>query len=219
MLKYIQRHIYNYFNTESKDANGVVKYPKTFIEEDYENDRVNLNPNIDEKQLRIDILLYIKQVKNTYYKYTNNPKFNQELYNSFGNDENFDGGDTAFDDDDNMRIFDKYVIDYIKHRNEIITYLQCKNKHVISNKKLTDLEDIRTLENTIDILFVIDMSDKDIFDYCYSLVKNRQNCATTKSILFSMVFKMNNEFVRIKLNSYKNTTKAHPYLIIENALI
>ena len=67
MLKYVQRHLYNYFNTTSEDTNRVVKYPKTFIEEDYENDHRDSNPDIDEKQLRLDILLYIKQVKNTYH--------------------------------------------------------------------------------------------------------------------------------------------------------
>ena len=196
-----------------------VHYPKTYIEDIEFDNKYVLNSNIDEKQLRIKILLYIKQIKNIYYKYTDTTRFNKILYDSFVDEDNFDGGNTAFDDDDNVKIFDKYIIDYIKSRNEIITYLQCKNKHINFNKKLTDLNDIRTIVNTIDIVFIMDMSDKDIFDYCYSLVKDNTNCITAQAVLFSMVFKYNDDYVRIKLNSYKKSARPHPYLIIESAMI
>ncbi|WP_396189547.1 hypothetical protein, partial [Flavobacterium sp.] len=101
---------------------------------------------IDDKQLRIDTLLFVRQFKNTYYKYTNKEKFNVELYNTFIDDKNFDGGLTAFDDDDegnSVRIFDKYILEYIKNRNDVITYLQCKNKDVVVRTNLEQLGDFK----------------------------------------------------------------------------
>lgn len=206
--KYFQKvkiFAYNFLNQKEKKT-----YPTTVRENLDE-----LSHNTDDKQLKINTLLYIKQLKNTYYKYTDKTKFNKELYDNFVKEDNFDGGETAFDDDDNVRIFDKYILEYIKNRNDIITYIQCKNKDIIIKTKMEDLKDIRSSEEKMDLLFVIDMSDKEIFKYCYELVKNQSNI-TTKAIALSMVYKFNNEYVRIKINSKSGTY--HPYIILENSL-
>ena len=68
-----------------------------------------------------------------------------------------------------------------------------------------------------DILFVIDMPEKEIFEYCYDMKKNIKYCNVTKGIILSMVFKMNNEYVNIKLNASKNT-EHHHRMILESCL-
>jgi len=209
------------YNTLHGSGTDIPKrYHTTFVNDDEIEDSFNnSNKDIDEKQMRINILLYIKQFKNTYYKYTNTEKFNEDLYKSFIDENNFDGGETGFDDEDSVRIFDKYILDYIKNRNDIITYLQCKNITVYQKTKMIDLRDLKTSAKEMDILFVIDMPDRDIFDYCYSLVKKNTNCINTKAITLSMVFKFNNDYIRIKLNAYKTNINLHPYLVLEKHLI
>jgi len=187
-------------------------YPKTEL---FEKEEISLTSE-EIKLLRLNTLLYIKQCKNTFFKYTNTEKFNSELYQSFFNDDNFDGGDTGIDDDDNIRIFDKYILDYIKNRNNIITYLQCKNQEINIVSKLTDLKDF-THSDVRDILFVIDMSDKDIFNYCLESKKNIKDCNVIKNIILSLIFKFNGEFINIKLNSSKSS-HYHPHILLESSL-
>jgi hypothetical protein len=173
----------------------------------------------DDKQLRIDTLLFVRQFKNTYYKYTNKEKFNEELYNSFVDDKNFDGGQTAFDDDDQtIRIFDKYILEYIKNRNDVITFLQCKNKDVIFNLKLEQLNDLKYKNNKIDIIFAIDMPEKDLFNYCYNIIQKTGNISIIKGIVFSIILKYDNEYIRIKLNAFTKQMKNHHYLLLERFL-
>ena len=167
------------------------------------------------KNIRINILLFIKQCKNTYYKYTNRENFNAELYKSFIDEDNFDGGETGFDDEDNVRIFDKYILDYIKSRNEILTYFQCKNIKVNLKSKISELRDIKFSQEEKDILFVIDMTDKDIFKYCYDAKKNIRDTNVTKGIILSMLFKLGEEYINIKLYTYKHP-QHHPQMILES---
>jgi len=188
-------------------------YPKTELLHEEE----VIIPLDELKKIRIDILLYIKQCKNTYFKYTNKDKFNQELYNTFIKEDHFDGGDTGFDDEENVRIFDKYILDYIKSRNEIITYFQCKNKVVNLKTKLEDLRDFRSSDEEKDILFTIDMNDKDIFNFCYEAKRNIKDYNVTKGIVLSMVFKLGEEYIKIKLNSFKNP-EHHPYMMLESCM-
>jgi hypothetical protein len=198
-------YTYNYLNDEKKTY-------RSFFEE----------PSIvDDKQLRIDVLLFVRQYKNTYYKYTNKERFNPELYNSFINDENFDGGLTAFDDDEmeNVRIFDKYVLEYIKNRSDVITFLQCKNKDIIVKSSQDELQMVEPSKNKIDVLFVIDMSEKELFNYCYSIIKDEKNISMIKPIIFSLIVKAKGEFVRIRLNSFKKNKQNHPYLILESIIL
>lgn len=207
----MQVYAYNYVNTDSEHN---TKIYKPLCSED--EDKVPFIAETDDKQLRINVLLYIRQFKNTYYKYTNKEKFSPELYNSFINDTNFDGGTTGFDDDDtDIRIFDKYVLDYIKHRNEICTYLQCKNKDIILKQRLDALDEVKFGTKSIDIMFAIDMTEKDLFNYTYSIVQATCNVSMVKNIVFSLIFKYNSEYIRIKLDAYKSNRNSHPYLILE----
>ena len=153
MLKYCKKILtdaqvfaWNFMNNPQENK----KYPKTEL---LLNDDIIIPPE-ELKKLRINILLYIKQCKNTYFKYTNKDKFNQDLYESFINDDHFDGGDTAFDDEDNIRIFDKYILEYVKSRGEIITYLQCKNKTVNVKTKLDELRDFRSSDEEKEVRII-----------------------------------------------------------------
>jgi hypothetical protein len=170
----------------------------------------------DDKQLRIDTLLFVRQYKNTYYKYAKKDKFNQELYDTFISENNFDGGLTAYDEDDNMRIFDKYILEYIKNRNDVLTFLQCRNKGVNLKEKVDDLSETRQSSSHIDVLFTIDMSEKDLFNYCHSILANIGSIVTIKNIIFSLIINHNGEYIRMKLNSFsKDKRGSHPYLILE----
>ena len=225
MFKYVKRffedvqiYTYNYFNN-TNDFNK--KYPRLSSEEDDISTHTNLSQHeYDDKQLRIDTLLFIKQYKNTYYKYTNKEKFNHELYNSFTDDKYFDGGLTAYDDndEDGIRIFDKYILEYIKNRNDLLTYLQCKNKDVILKTSLLSLNNSDKNDSKIDAIFVMDMNDKELFTYCYGIVKENKNISIIKSVMFSIIFKHSGEYIRIKLNSFSKNKQNHPYLILESIL-
>jgi|694.fasta_scaffold00020_31 hypothetical protein len=220
MFRYIKHaledakiYTYNYFYSDSK-TNKV--YPK-IMSDDEENDKQDVI--IDDKQLRIDTLLFVRQFKNTYYKYTNKEKFNQELYNSFVDDKNFDGGQTAFDDDDqDVRIFDKYVLEYIKNRSDVITFLQCKNKDIVMKLKLEQLNDLHKKQDDFDIIFAIDMAEKDLFHYCYTIIQKTGKVYMIKAIVFSLILKYDGQYVRIKLNSFTKQKNNHPYLILERFL-
>jgi hypothetical protein len=220
MFRYIKNaledakiYTYNYFYSDSK-TNKL--YPK-LMTDDEEDSREHVI--IDDKQLRIDTLLFVRQFKNTYYKYTNKEKFNQELYNSFVDDKNFDGGNTAFDDDDqDVRIFDKYVLEYIKNRSDVITFLQCKNKDVVIKLKLEQLNDLQKKHDNFDIIFAIDMVEKDLYHYCYTIIHKTGNVSMIKAIVFSLILKYDGEYVRIKLNSFTKQKSNHPYLILERFL-
>lgn len=208
----VKIYAYNYLNSDETNTSQKI-YPPLQVEE-LENKIII----VDDKRLRIDILLYIKQCKNTYYKYTNKSKFNPDLYNTFVNEEHFDGGATAFDDDDeNVRIFDKYILEYIRHRNDMITYLQCKNKEVVLKSKLEDLAELKdnASSNSIDVLFVMDMHEKDMFTYCYSILQTTGNILMLKNIIFSIIVKYQGEYIRMKLCAYSKNKNAHPYLILE----
>jgi hypothetical protein len=222
MFRYISKvfedakiYTYNYFYSNQSSEKI---YPRLSIDDDeqYQSDVL-----IDDKQLRIDTLLFVRQFKNTYYKYTNKEKFNVELYNSFIDEQHFDGGITAFDDDDedqNVRIFDKYILEYIKHRNEIMTFLQCKNKDVVLKLKLEQLNDAKGSKE-FDIIFAIDMNEKDLFTYCYSLVQKTGNISMIKNIVFSIILKYEGQFIRIKLSSFTKQKNNHPYLVLERFLV
>jgi hypothetical protein len=225
MLRYIQ-HIIDDMNIY---INNVIcpdkKYPRNSIDL-YESSACNVCNNvlIDDKQLRIDTLLFVRQFKNTYYKYTNKDKFNIDLYNSFIDDKNFDGGLTAFDDDDyaneenKVRIFDKYIFEYIKNRNDVITYLQCKNKDVVVRSNLEQLGDFKN--GRYDIVFAIDISEKELFNYCYTILQeSSSDVGMIRNIIFSMIFKYEGKYKRIKLSSMMTRQKdTHPYIILERLL-
>ena len=221
MFKYINKLLenvkisaYNYMYNEPNENKIICK---TFIDDD----KIPV-VDIDDKklrELRIDTLLYVKQYKNTYYKYTNKEKFNHELYNTFLNDKNFDGGDSGYDDDDEIRIFDRYILEYVKNRSDVMTFLLCKNKDVILKNRIDELADIYdNKSNTIDILFTIDMSEKDLFNYCYGIISKEGQLSSIKNIVFSLICKYKGEYVRMKLSAFTNDKKNHPYIILESFL-
>jgi hypothetical protein len=236
MFRYFSKFIedtkiyaYNYFNSTGSD-DSVRIYPP-FPEEEKEPDanfiadvepvkdwgKTTTTEQIDDKKLRIDTLLLVRQYKNTYYKYAKKDKFNPELYNSFIDDKHFDGGQTGYDEDENIRIFDKYLLEYIKNRSDVLTFLQCKNKEAILKDKLEQLNDIylQKSKSSIDVLFVIDMNEKDAFNYCYHIIHKTGNVSLIKSIMLSFVIKYNREYIRIKLSAFSKTKNNHPYLILE----
>lgn len=208
IIQNIKIYTYNYLH---KDDNYYYNYNNA-------NDTFNYNEDviIDDKQHRINVLLFIKQLKNVYYKYTNKEKFNIELYNTFIDDKNFDGGITGFDDDDDIRIFDNYVIEYIKNRNNVITFLQCKNKNIILKEDLKLLNDVKKFPDIKTVLFVIDMSEKELFNYCYSIIQNINNIFLLKDIIFSIIINYDGQYIRTNIKSMKKTN--HPYLILERLL-
>lgn len=211
-------YAYNLLNYENKDNNGKIAC-RTVIDIEDTDIENNNNKVINDKQLRIDTLLFVRQFKNTYYKYTNKEKFNQELYNSFVHEEYFDGGITGFDDDDNIRIFDRYVLEYIKNRNDLITFLICKNKEVVIKTTLEQLNDIHTSQShNIDIIFAIDMNEKDLFNYVYGIISKNGEISMIKNIVFSLICRYKGEYIRIKLSPYTSNKKNHPYLILESFL-
>jgi len=211
----IQINSYNYFNSSDKTDK---KYPRLSLEEDECQDIINTYTQ-DEKQMRIDTLLFVRQYKNTYYKYTNKSKFNPELYNSFTDEKNFDGGQTGYDDDDiNTKIFDKYIIEYIKNRNDLLTHLQCKNKEISLKTTLDTLNNCKKNEPNLDALFIMDMSEKDLFLYIFSIVQEKKNISIIKSLMFSVIFKHDSEYIRVKLSAFSKNKQNHPYLILESIL-
>ena len=204
-----QIYAYNIINNQQDQ--------KTYLRTELsEKEDADISPD-ELKKLRVNTLLYIKQCKNTYYKYTCEEKFNEKLYDSFINDDHFDGGMTGIDEDDDVRIFDKYILDYIKHRNDLQTYLQCKNKKINVRSRMSELVDFRNSVTEKDILFVIDMSDREIFDYCCDTKKNMKDSNIVKNMILSMIIKYNNEFVNIKLN-LKKTNKQHYRILLESYL-
>jgi hypothetical protein len=163
--------------------------------------------NIDDKQLRINILILIKLYTNTYYKYTNDGKFSKKLYNVFINNEFIISCLTVYDDNNKISIFDKYIIEYIKKRNNVIEYLQSKNKIINLKNNFESLNDINTSNDYIDVLFILDMPAKDIFLYCYILLYKHKNISYIKNILLSVVIKYNNQQIRLKVDSFIGKTK------------
>lgn len=164
-----------------------------------------------DKQRRIDILLYTRQIKNVFYKYTNTPLFDPNLYNLFVGDENFDGGNTAFDDDSDTRIFDEYVKDYIRDREAVLQYLMEKHSNVV----IVDTMDALTEQS---VMFVIDMKDRELFQYCYSMIENHSNTHKIKDIIFSIILKKNGTCIKTNITSFEAGKNNHAYLIMNNLL-
>lgn len=198
--------MFNYFN--SLIDNIKIQYYKLANPKKNNNKYVSYD-NMVIKHHKLDkkiVLMYIKQLKNIYYKYTDDKLYNERLYHLYAEKDDFDNNDTAYDDDENIKIFDKYVIDYIKNRNQIVTYMMYKNKKINIKTNLEDLQDIKKSENSMDILFTIDMKDNDILSYYF------ENEKDVKAIVFSMIFKFNNSYVNIEIHS---PTKVHPLLMVE----
>jgi hypothetical protein len=97
-----------------------------------------------------------------------------------------------------------------------MTYLQCKNINIELQTKLDDLKDIKCSNNeNIDVIFTIDMNEKDLFNYCNSIINKNGNISMIKNIVFSIIIKYNGEHIRIKLGAFNKNKNNHPYLILE----
>ena len=205
----IQVYSYNYFHNKPQN-----NYPNKSIELNYD-----IAYRDDEKQLKIDTLLTIKHYKNLYYKYTDKTKFNHELYNNYISNDNFDEGETAYDDDDkNIKIFDKYILQYIKNRNDLISHLQGLNKEIIIKTSLDNIFNYKKKCNEIDAVFVIDMNEKDLFLYIYSFVKEQKTLTIIQNIIFSLIIKYQNQFIKIKIDNFPKNKENHPYIILDAIL-
>jgi hypothetical protein len=220
MINYIKNYINNIklinYNFFKKNLDIKEKYivDLEIIEEkkDIEEILINIKEedilinNSNDRQLQINILILIKIYTNTYYKYTNNEKFNNKLYNIFINNKFIISNLTEYNND-KINIFNKYIIEYIKKRNNVIKYLQSKNKIINLKNNIELLNNINTSNNYIDILFILDMSIKDIFLYCYFLLNKNKDIMNIKNILLSIVIKYNNQEIRLKVDSFIEKTK------------
>ena len=209
MINYIKNYIkntklinYNFFKKNIKDLEIIEE------EQDIENIIINIKEedilinNSDDRQFKINILILIKIYTNTYYKYSNNKK----LYNIFINNEFIISYLTEYDNN-KINIFDKYIIEYNIKKNNIIKYLKSKNKTINFKNNLESLNNINTSNNYIDVLFILDMPIKDMFLYCYFLLKKDKDISNIKNILLSIVIKYNNQEIRLKVDSFIAKTK------------
>lgn len=208
MINYIKNYIkntklinYNFLKKNIKDLEIIEK--KKDIEEiliNIKEEDILIN-NSNDRQLQINILILIKIYTNTYYKYSNNDKFNDKLYNIFINNEFIISYLTEYNNH-KINIFDKYIIEYNIQKNNIIKYLKSKNKTVNFKNNFESLNNINTSSNYIDVLFILDMSIKDIFLYCYFLLNKNKDIMNIKNILLSIVIKYNNQEIRLKVDSF-----------------
>jgi hypothetical protein len=208
MINYIKKYInynnlinYNFFKKNIKDLEIIEE--KKDIEEiliNIKEDDILIN-NLNDRQFQINILILIKIYTNTYYKYSNNEKFNNKLYNIFINNEFIISYLTEYNND-KINIFDKYIIEYNIKKKHIINYLKSKNKIINFKNNFDSLNDINSSNNYIDVLFILDMSIKDIFLYCYFLLNKDKDIINIKNILLSIVIKYNNQEIRLKVDSF-----------------
>jgi len=69
-----------------------------------------------DKESRINILVEIKNIKNTYYKYTYDKKYSEKLYNGILQETEYENGVLI---SNNSNIYDNEVIKYINYREEL----------------------------------------------------------------------------------------------------
>ena len=157
---------------------------------------------IPNKPEKLHLLLQIRHIKNIYYKYTNSPSFRQDLYDSFSTDTDFDHGEVAFDDEDNIRIFDKYIINYIKERQEYVQGLRDKDNKVHFYLSTGHLEE-HTPNEAYHILFIMDMTDKRIFEYCYNMYTVQSaDFNIIKTLLSAIIYHNMNKSTKVFCSSY-----------------
>lgn len=154
--------------------------------------------NIPNKTEKIQLLLEVRHIKNIYYKYSGNILFRQELYDTFLVDNDFDSGISAFDDDTDIRIFDKYILNYIATRKKFLQNILDEGNSYQLYISSSDLEE-HPLDAKYHILFIMDMTDKKIFEYCYNIYTiNTSQYFNLHDILFSaIVYKDMNKYTKI----------------------
>ena len=132
-----------------------------------------------DKQLRINILLEIKNIKNTYYKYINNSKYSDKLYNNILQETEYEDGILV---SDNSIVYDNDIKKYINCRKEL--FENTKRIYIIK-KNLQDFYMIND-GNENNILYIIDLEERDMFNYCYDYIK-RDDKNLVRDLLFTVI--------------------------------
>lgn len=132
-----------------------------------------------DKQLRINILLEIKNIKNTYYKYINNSKYSDKLYNNILQETEYEDGILV---SDNSTVYDNDIKKYINCRKEL--FENTKRRYIIK-KNLQDFYIIND-GNENNILYIIDLEERDMFNYCYDYIK-RDDKNLIRDLLFTVI--------------------------------
>ena len=132
-----------------------------------------------DKQLRINILLEIKNIKNTYYKYINNSKYSDKLYNNILQETEYEDGILV---SDNSIVYDNDIKKYINCRKEL--FENTKRRYIIK-KNLQDFYMIND-GNENNILYIIDLEERDMFNYCYDYIK-RDDKNLVRDLLFTVI--------------------------------
>ena len=132
-----------------------------------------------DKQLRINILLEIKNIKNTYYKYINNSKYSDKLYNNILQETEYEDGILV---SDNSTVYDNDIKKYINCRKEL--FENTKRRYIIK-KNLQDFYIIND-DNENNILYIIDLEERDMFNYCYDYIK-RDDKNLVRDLLFTVI--------------------------------
>uniref|UniRef100_A0A6C0J2V4 Uncharacterized protein n=1 Tax=viral metagenome TaxID=1070528 RepID=A0A6C0J2V4_9ZZZZ len=131
----------------------------------------------NDKELRINILLDIKNIKNTYYKYTYNKKYSDKLYKDILKETEDENGVLV---SNNSKIYDSDIIKYIECRKELF-----ENKNYVLKKNLEELSKLDSLDSK-NLLYIIDLNEKEIFNYCYDIIKCYDD-NIVKDLLFSVI--------------------------------
>jgi len=145
---------------------------------DLEYSSYGISEKVD-KESRINILLEIKNIKNTYYKYTYDKKYSEKLYKDILKETEDDNGVLV---SNNSNIYDSDIIKYIECRKEL--FEDTKKTYTIK-KNFENFYKLETIDS-INILYIIDLNEREIFEYCYDIIK-RYDDNIVKKLLFSVI--------------------------------
>ena len=132
-----------------------------------------------DKESRINILVEIKNIKNTYYKYTYDKKYSEKLYNAILQETEYENGVLI---SNNSNIYDNEVIKYINYREELSK--NTKNNYNLKKNFQTFYKSEST--NFSNILYVIDLNERELFEYCHDIIK-RNDKINIKDLVFSVI--------------------------------
>jgi hypothetical protein len=137
------------------------------------------------KELRINILLEIKNIKNTYYKYIYDSKFSEKLYNGILQETEDENGVLV---SNNSTIYDSDIIKYINCRKEL--FENTKNNYILK-KNIEDLYKLDSKDSK-NILHIIDLNERETFNYCYDIIK-RSDKNIIRDLLFTVIINKTNK--------------------------
>lgn len=143
-----------------------------------------------DKESRINILVEIKNIKNTYYKYTYDKKYSEKLYNGILQETEYENGVLI---SNNSNIYDNDVIKYINYREELSK--NTKNNYNL-NKNFENFYSQST--NFSNILYIMDLNERELFEYCYDIIK-RDDKINIKDIIFSVIINKNKKIDKYQI--------------------